>query len=60
MRPDEPRSFADSRLINIEDESQVLALAERYEVAPDELVEAVAQVGPNLTAVEIWLGCASV
>jgi hypothetical protein len=55
MRPDEPRTFEKPRTIDVTDPDQLQAEAERYEVAPQELAEVVAEVGPNRTAVELKL-----
>jgi hypothetical protein len=59
MRADEPRSFGDPKLVDVADEAQVRTLAQRYAVEPHEIVQAVQEAGPHLTAVELWLGCAS-
>lgn len=48
-RPPEPRA------IDLADPDQVRAVAAQLEVEPADVEEAVAQVGPNLTAVALWL-----
>lgn len=54
-RPDETRSFLDERVLDPCDEAQVQAWAAFYEVAPQEIRDACAQVGGNRTAVELKL-----
>jgi hypothetical protein len=44
--------------INPRDRGQLHYWAGRLKATPDELVEAVRAVGPNPTAVAIWLGSA--
>jgi hypothetical protein len=56
MRPDEQRSFEDSREINLDDQEALRFWAERMEATPEELAEAVHKVGANRTAVGIYLG----
>lgn len=55
MRPDEERSFAGPEIIDPDNEAEVGALAERLKATPEAVVEAVKQVGPHATAVELWL-----
>lgn len=55
MRPNEPRTFDEPRTIDVDDPARLHAEAQRYEVAPEELAEVVAEVGPNRTAVELKL-----
>jgi hypothetical protein len=59
MRGPEPRSFAEVRELDPDDPVMVEAFAVHCRVEPDEVTAAIEQVGPNRTAVEIWLGCAS-
>lgn len=56
MRPDEDRSFEPPIVIDLEDTRQVSYWADRLQATPDEISEAVQNVGPNRTAVAIWLG----
>lgn len=56
MRPDEPRTFEAPPLIDVMDEGQLAYWSERLDATADELREAVREVGPNRTAVAIWLG----
>lgn len=56
MRPDEDRSFEPPAVIDLEDSRQVNYWADRLQATPDEISEAVQNVGPNRTAVAIWLG----
>lgn len=57
MRPDEPRHFDDhDRELDLSDGDQVKAWADRYAVEEAAIREACAAVGPNRTAVELWLG----
>jgi hypothetical protein len=55
MRPDEVRSFDSPALIDVADEAQLRAVAEQLDASPEDVAEAVERVGPNLTAVELWL-----
>lgn len=48
-RPPEPR------VIDAGDADQVRAVAEQMKVRPERVREAVEVVGPNRTAVELWL-----
>jgi hypothetical protein len=63
---EEGRSFdpddqaAVDKLIDVDDEAQVARVAAALAIGPDELREACAHVGPNRTAIEIWLGIAQV
>ncbi len=54
MRPDEDRTFAPST-VDCSDDEAVRAMAERFDATPDEVREAVANVGCNGVAVELWL-----
>lgn len=56
MRPQEHRSFDGPGDINLEDPDEVSYWAERLEATPEELAEAVEKVGPNRTAVGLYLG----
>jgi len=56
MRPKEPRIFDAQPLIDLRDKLQVDYWSQRLEVTPAEINEAVRTVGPNRTAVAIWLG----
>ncbi|WP_334162363.1 DUF3606 domain-containing protein [Phenylobacterium sp.] len=56
MRPHEPRSFEGPGDINLDDPDEVNYWAERLEATPEELAEAVQKVGPNRTAVGLYLG----
>jgi hypothetical protein len=51
----EPRSFEDSRTIDVADEAAVRFWSQRLGVPPEEIVEAVKAVGPNTTAVLLKL-----
>jgi hypothetical protein len=55
MRPLEDQSFDPHTPIDLENTEQLQTLAEALEVAPEDVVEAVGQVGTNPTAVSIWL-----
>ncbi|MDP3175778.1 MAG: DUF3606 domain-containing protein [Phenylobacterium sp.] len=56
MRPAEPRSFETQPLIDRQDALQVDYWCKRLEVSAEDIDEAVRAVGPNRTAVAIWLG----
>ena len=56
MRPEEPRSFDGPGHINLDDPEEVRYWAERLEATPEEIAEAVERVGPNRTAVGLYLG----
>ncbi|MDD3838072.1 MAG: DUF3606 domain-containing protein [Phenylobacterium sp.] len=56
MRPDEPRAFEPPPLIDPKDHAQLTYWSERLDATVDELKQAIRQVGPNRTAVAIWLG----
>jgi hypothetical protein len=56
MRPKEPRTFDAQPLIDLQDKPQVHYWSRRLEVTPAEITDAVRAVGPNRTAVAIWLG----
>ena len=56
MGPDEDRSFEPPAMIDLQDDGQVTYWAERLQATPDEINEAVQNVGPHRTAVAIWLG----
>lgn len=58
MRLREPRNCEPPPLIDLRDARQVAYWSERLDATCDELREAVREVGPNRTAVAIWLGCA--
>ncbi len=59
MRPDETRHIEpDDHEIDLKDEGQVRYWAEKLDATADELNQAVEAVGPNRTAVAIWLGSA--
>jgi hypothetical protein len=63
MQTSEPRSFTPEACdapaeIDHRDPAQLQYWAERLEATPDEVIEAVRTVGPNCTAVAIWLGSA--
>jgi hypothetical protein len=55
MRPDEPRTFDEERVLDACNDEQVRAWAEDLGVEADAVREACAQVGPNRTAVELKL-----
>lgn len=55
MRPGEERSFDAPARIDVRDPDAVRRWAERYSVDPRDITQAVEQVGPNPTAVELWL-----
>ena len=59
MRPIERRSFEEVRELDARDPELIEAFAVAYGLQPEEVATAIEQVGPNRTAVEIWLGCAS-
>ena len=57
MRPQEDRAFEDPhRPIDLRDAAEVAYLMDRLGATPAELAEAVNTVGPNRTAVAIFLG----
>jgi hypothetical protein len=56
MRPGQDRSFEPPLVIDLTDPNQVDYWADRLQATPDEITEAVESVGPNRTAVAIWLG----
>lgn len=56
MRPEEPRAVEPAPLIDLMDETQVAYWSERLDASIEELRQAIRQVGPNRTAVAIWLG----
>jgi hypothetical protein len=56
MRPDPDRSFDPPSVIDLKDQRQVDYWADRLQATPDEITEAVENVGPHRTAVAIWLG----
>jgi hypothetical protein len=61
--PDEIKSFDPDKAdgheeIDPRDRDQLHYWAARLKATPDELIEAVRTVGPNSTAVAIWLGSA--
>ena len=56
MRPEEPRAFEPPPLIDVKDHAQAAYWSERLDATLDELHEAIQEVGPNRTAVAIWLG----
>jgi hypothetical protein len=62
MRPSEGKTFingqvfAEHQPIDPDNEGQVRYWADRLKAAPEDVREAVAAVGPNCTAVAIWLG----
>lgn len=51
----EPRSFEDSRTIDVADDAAVHFWSDRLGVPPEEIVEAVKEVGSNTTAVLLKL-----
>jgi len=53
--PEEPRSFEDSRTIDVADDRAMRFWADRLGVSETEIVEAVHEVGPNSTAVALKL-----
>ena len=64
MRPGEGRTFINAQVfgehqpIDPEHDGQVRYWADRLKVRPEDVREAVQAVGPNCTAVAIWLGSA--
>lgn len=56
MRPEEARAFEPPPLIDLKDHTQVAYWSERLDATFEELRQAVREVGPNRTAVAIWLG----
>ena len=52
--PDTPRP-QEPRVIDTRDREQVRELAQRYRCQPEHVEEAVERVGPNRTAVELFL-----
>lgn len=56
MRPEELRTFEPPPLIDLKDDHQVAYWSERLEATIEELRQAIHEVGPNRTAVAIWLG----
>jgi hypothetical protein len=50
--------FSEHQPIDPRDEGQVRYWAQRFDATPEELENAVRAVGPNCTAVAIWLGSA--
>ncbi|HEY8618137.1 DUF3606 domain-containing protein [Phenylobacterium sp.] len=56
MRPNEERSFDGPGDIDLGDAEEVRYWAERLEASPEELADAVEKVGPNRTAVGLYLG----
>ena len=55
MRPLEEKSFDPHDPIDLDDGRRVSELASRLQVTPDDIAEAVVEVGPNPTAVAIYL-----
>ena len=55
VRPEEARSFEPSRIIDLTDERQVAYWLDRFKATPEELQQAIAQVGDNAVAVAIWM-----
>jgi hypothetical protein len=52
----EDRSFkAEPRCVDLADAEQVRELTERFHVTESDIAAAVEKVGPNRTAVELWL-----
>lgn len=51
----EPRSFEESRTIDVSDRQAVLFWSQRLGVSEAEIVEVVREVGPNSTAVALKL-----
>ena len=58
MRPQETRSFADMKEVSLESPEERAYWAEHLEAQPEEIADAVAKVGTNKTAVELFLGVA--
>lgn len=56
MQPHAPQRPETPPLIDLHDERQVAYWSERLEATREELRQAVREVGPNRTAVAIWLG----
>jgi hypothetical protein len=56
MRPEEQRAFNGPGHIDLDDPDDVRYWSERLEATPEELHEAVQKVGPNRTAVGLYLG----
>jgi hypothetical protein len=56
MLSEEPRAFEPPPLIDLKDQTQVAYWSERLDATIEELRQAVHEVGPNRTAVAIWLG----
>ena len=62
MRPSEGQTFINGQVfgehqpIDAENASQVRYWADRLKTTPEDICEAVEAVGPNCTAVAIWLG----
>jgi hypothetical protein len=56
MRPEAPRTFEPPPLIDLKDDGQLAYWSQRLDATIDELRQAVGEVGPNRTAVAIWLG----
>jgi len=56
MRREDERSFQPPPIIDLSDPRHVAYWADRLQATPDEITEAVENVGPNRTAVAIWLG----
>lgn len=52
---DEPRSFATPETVDLDDDASVQACAERLDAKPEDVRAAAQAVGPNLTAIELWL-----
>lgn len=56
MRPEDPRTFEPPPLIDLKDATQAAYWSERLDATLEELRQAIREVGPNRTAVAIWLG----
>jgi hypothetical protein len=54
-RGETPRSFEDSRIIDVADDAAIHFWSERLGVTEDEILEAIRLVGPNSTAVALKL-----
>ncbi len=56
MRPEEARTFEGPGQIDLDDPEEVRYWTERLEATREELEDAIRRVGPNRTAVGLYLG----
>lgn len=56
MRPDTPQTLDPHEPIDLADAAKVKQVAEALDATHDELIQAVAKVGPGPVAVAIYLG----